>query len=390
MRNHENRTTIMGIPVNNLRMNETVDRVMKMVDQYRIDHKKRLVATANVDFIINAHNRKAKQNGGKLLNILRKADLVTADGMPLVWLSKILGRPLKERVTGADMVPALARKAAKEGKSIYLFGGNNGSAKKTAEILSEENPMLKIAGVSSPMIDMEDNLENKIEIARINITKPDVLLIALGNPKQEIWHERYKKYMKVPVSIGIGGTFEFIAGDTSRAPEWMQKHGLEWMYRMMQDPGRLIKRYMIGLFAFNLMVLPQIIMNSLTVFARRFISTPKKASPQKLGVIGMTAQPIWHHLSRIPGVWLEHNPATDTQLLKINFQDVRILTALDIFNLVNALFVARQMNMIFYTYNIGWLPGFLMRVYKVYDLIHDVEVYRPLNIAPHSAELAAA
>jgi len=237
---------LLGIPVDNLDLKKAMNRIMTMVDKYKIDGRKRLVATANVDFIVNAHDKKDIKNPNGLLSILRKADMVTADGMPLVWLSRLLGHPLKERVTGADMVPALAEKAAAEGKSIYLFGGQGNSAKRTAQILKARHPKLKIAGYSAPYIDMDDHIENKIEIARINITEPDILLIALGNPKQEVWFDRYKKYIRVPVSMGIGGTFEFISGQTNRAPQWMQKTGVEWLYRMTQDPKRLIRRYAKG------------------------------------------------------------------------------------------------------------------------------------------------
>lgn len=246
-------TVILGVPVDNLNMNLAVDRIMNMIGQYAVDKKERLVATANVDFIVNANRKERPETIDSLRSILRNADLVTADGMPLVWLSQLLGTPLSERVTGADLVPELAKRAAEQGKSIYLLGGKNGSAKATAKILQARHPSLKIAGFSAPMIDLDDEMENIIEIARINITAPDILLIALGNPKQEFWFERYRDSLKVAVSIGVGGTFEFIAGMTSRAPVWMQKGGVEWMYRITQDPGRLIKRYANGLFSFNVM-----------------------------------------------------------------------------------------------------------------------------------------
>lgn len=249
-----NRVTSLGVPVDNLSKQETVAKVMGFIDQYAIDKTPRLVATLNVDFLVNSLGfSPSKPRHPELLNILRNADLITADGFPIVLLSKISGYPLKERVTGADLVPALAAKAAQTGKSIYLLGGAQGSAEKAATKLTTDYPGLVIAGTSAPMIATEG--ENMMDwcqddakiVSAINDSKADILLLALGNPKQELWFNRNKHRLLVPVSIGVGGTFEFLIGMVSRAPLWMQNNGMEWLYRIAQDPKRLIKRYTIGL-----------------------------------------------------------------------------------------------------------------------------------------------
>ncbi len=364
------RSVLLGVPVDNLDMDQTLGKIFDMVSKYAEDSKTRLVATANVDFMVNAHNRKDDENAKNLLSILRNADLVTADGMPLVWLSQLLGEPLKERVTGADMVPALAEKASLQGKSIYFFGGADGSARETAKIFKRLHPELKIAGFSAPMIDMEDEIENMVEIARINVTEPDILLIALGNPKQEFWFERYKKYMKVPVSIGVGGTFEFISGVTSRAPEWMQNTGLEWIYRMAQDPKRLINRYVRGLFSFNRMVIPLLLASSV---AKRLTPnrqlTPQQAS---MNADGNGEISLNNQLSQIHGLEIFVTQSANDQIINLDFKNVFALSNEDISNFMSVLLLAGKENIKINAFNLRFLSRMLMRVYKINDLLHPV------------------
>ncbi len=254
---------ILGIPVDNLTMREAVERIFSMIDAYQADRRPRLVATVNVDFLVNTLTwRLGRIRHPELMDVLRQADLVTADGMPLVLVSKLMGCPLKERVTGADLVPALAEEAAKRRKSIYFLGGRGDVATKAVSVLCRQYGDLRIAGVDSPFVHVEGEKLGDAEgtdreiVDRINAAQPDVLLIAFGNPKQEVWFNRNRARLRVPVSIGVGGTFEFIAGSVRRAPPWMQKTGLEWIFRITQDPGRLWKRYFVGFFKFGLMVWP--------------------------------------------------------------------------------------------------------------------------------------
>jgi N-acetylglucosaminyldiphosphoundecaprenol N-acetyl-beta-D-mannosaminyltransferase len=254
---------ILGVPVDNLTMDEAVEQIFSMVEGYRTDGRPRLVATVNVDFLVNTLTwRLGRIRHPELMDVLRRADLVTADGMPLVLVSRLLGCPLKERVTGADLVPALAAEAAGRGKSIYFLGGRGDVAERAAAVLQRQYPELVIAGIDAPFVHVEgEELGNAAKadreiVGRINDAKPDILLIAFGNPKQEVWFNRNRTRLRVPVSIGVGGTFEFITGSVRRAPAWMQKTGLEWVFRITQDPGRLWKRYFVGFFKFGLMVWP--------------------------------------------------------------------------------------------------------------------------------------
>ena len=257
---------ILGIPIDNLTMGETVERIHELVLAYRKDGKPRLVATVNVDFLVNTLRWFSPEpRHPELLAILQHADLVTADGMPIIWASKLLGTPLKERVTGADLVPRLATHAAEKKLAIYFLGGRGEVGQKAAETLAKKNPGMIIAGVDAPFVHVQgEELEHteaddNAIIQRINKTNPDILLVAFGNPKQEAWFQRNRCHLKAGVTIGIGGTFEFITGGVSRAPLWMQKRGFEWIHRLSQDPKRLWKRYFIGLFKFTVMILPIIL-----------------------------------------------------------------------------------------------------------------------------------
>lgn len=207
------------------------------------------VATLNVDFVANAVSGWPFGGNDELWGYLKNADLVTADGMPIVLLSRLLRRGLPERVTGADMVPAICRRCAEEGLSVYVLGGDKGAVAEAFEKLKIENGELRITGVDDSFVKLDREQPEIVE--RINAAKPDILFVALGNPKQELWMGRNLAKLDVGAVIGIGGTFNFIAGKVKRAPKWVQKSGLEWIYRIIQEPGRLWRRYAYGLVKFS-------------------------------------------------------------------------------------------------------------------------------------------
>jgi exopolysaccharide biosynthesis WecB/TagA/CpsF family protein/anti-anti-sigma factor len=257
-------TLILGIPVDDLSLASAVERTLALIADYRRDGRPRQVVTVNVDFLTNALGWTpwSAPRHPELLEILRRADLVTADGMPVVWLARLLGTPLQGRVTGADLTPALASAMAAGGQSLFLLGGQGDIGRLAAEKLVADHPGLRIAGVYSPFVHTEgeamlvSEADDAEIVARINAVEPDLLLIAFGNPKQEIWFHRNRHRLKAGVSIGIGGTFEFIVGRVARAPVWMQRTGLEWIWRISQDPKRLWKRYAVGLAKLAVMGVP--------------------------------------------------------------------------------------------------------------------------------------
>ena len=236
-------TSLFSIPVARVTHDEAVSKIIEMAKTR--DGRAKFVATLNVDFVANAVSAWPFKGDGELWGYLKKADLVTADGMPLVVLSRLLRKPLPERVTGADMVPALCERAAKEGLSVYVLGGDKDALDEAFKRLAA----VKVAGLDPAFVKLDS--PDPAIVERINAANPDILFVALGNPKQELWMGRNLASLRAGVVIGIGGTFNFIAGRVRRAPRWMQKSGLEWIYRISQEPGRLWRRYAYGLVKFS-------------------------------------------------------------------------------------------------------------------------------------------
>jgi exopolysaccharide biosynthesis WecB/TagA/CpsF family protein len=226
--------SILGTPIDRLTRQETLARICCFVHEGGFHQ----VATANTDFLVNA------LQDPELSTVLLSADLVTPDGMPIVWAARALRSGLPERVTGADIVPEIAEMAARCGFSVFLLGARESVARRAAERLKLDYPDIQIAGCLSPPSAALDDLDSPALLQQIQAAKPDILLVAFGNPKQEKWIYRHRKELQsVSVCMGVGGTFDFLAGEYQRAPMWMQRHGLEWLHRLAQDPTRLWKRY---------------------------------------------------------------------------------------------------------------------------------------------------
>ena len=250
---------LFGIPVARVTQPEAVERIIAIAKSHRNciadgradlrPAKPAFVATLNVDFVSNAVSGWPFGGNDELWGYLKNADLVTADGMPIVLLSRLLRRGLPERVTGADMVPAICRRCAEDGLKVYVLGGDKDAVSEAFAKLSDTPAPSLLVGHDDSFVKLDQDQPEIIE--RINAAKPDVLFVALGNPKQEIWMGRNLAKLDVGAVIGIGGTFNFIAGRVKRAPRWVQKSGLEWIYRIIQEPGRLWRRYAYGLVKFS-------------------------------------------------------------------------------------------------------------------------------------------
>ncbi len=229
---------VLGIPFNDVSFKDVVDwteqRVRSRCPGY--------IATANMDFIMQAWRDPEQQR------ILLEADLVVADGIPIVWLSRLMGFGLKERVTGSDLVPMFAELCAREGFSLYGLGGAPGVAEKATACLVERYSGLRIAGCYSPPKADVLSMNNAEILAKLDAANPDILLVAFGAPKQEKWVNMHIRNWRVPVSIGIGGSLDFLAGTQKRAPQFVQKCALEWLWRMLSDPPRLFRRYVSNIF----------------------------------------------------------------------------------------------------------------------------------------------
>ena len=225
-------------------LNVRVDRVdfaaaMEHVRRAIQLRRPRQIVTVNVDFIKLA---KADSAYRRLINT---ADLSVADGMPLLWAARLIGAPLPERITGTDLVLGCAQMAALEGHRLFLLGAAPGVAEQAATELQRRFPGLTVCGIYAPPFGPWAEDEDRRIVERVQAARPDVLFVAFGAPRQDVWIREHMAELNVPVSIGIGGTLNFLAGKIRRAPQWMQDFGLEWLYRVVQEPGRLWKRYLL-------------------------------------------------------------------------------------------------------------------------------------------------
>ena len=241
---------LLGTPIDTVTMTEAMTRVEEFIAVGRTTGKAHQIATVNADFVVKS------LHDSQLQHILQQADMATADGMPLVWGARLLGVPIQGRVTGVDMVSAMAERAAQRGYSIYFLGAAPGVAQQAADELCRRYPGLRVAGVAAPSAVQIAQGDPSI-VAACREADPDILLVALGNPKQEKWIYSHAGELSVPVMMGVGGSFDFIAGITKRAPEWMQETGLEWLHRLVSEPRRLWKRYAVDLVGFGFFFLWQ-------------------------------------------------------------------------------------------------------------------------------------
>ncbi len=198
------------------------------------------VVTPNVDHVCLCHR------SDEFRETYRHAFLRLPDGVPIMWTSRLAGVPLRRKLSGSDLLPRLCARAAEGGFSVFFLGGAPGTADKTAEILTRRHPSLKVAGTDCPNFGFEKDPEAlRRTIDRVRSAQPGVCFVALGSPKQELWMMRHYAELEVPVCIGVGATFDFISGRVRRAPAAVQNMGLEWFWRLMQEPRRLWRRYLV-------------------------------------------------------------------------------------------------------------------------------------------------
>ncbi len=209
------------------------------------------IMTANLDFF----QRFSESTDFRTL--CQKADVVVADGTPLVWASRLQGTPLPERVTGSDLVWSLTERVAKNGQALFLLGGNPGAAEGAAARFKELYPGIRIAGTASPMVSVHPSDSEIEEVsALIEASQPDVVYVALGTPKTEHLISALRVRFPKVWWMGVGISLSFVTGEVSRAPLWMQRVGLEWFHRLLQEPKRMIPRYLGNIpFAFRLLFL---------------------------------------------------------------------------------------------------------------------------------------
>lgn len=226
----------LGISVNNLSCAEAE----QAIEQCILEKQKAYVVEVNTDVMMKI------EKDACLKKITEEADLVLVDGQPLVWVSRFLKQPVKEKVSGSDLSLALCALAAKKGYTIFILGGKEGVAQQAKARMEAQYPGLQVAGTYAPPLGFEKD-EGELERIRQRISQagPDVVLACFGCPKQEKWiYENYRA-IRATVFLCAGATVDFLAGQVKRAPAWVSRMGMEWFYRFLKEPRRLFKRYFV-------------------------------------------------------------------------------------------------------------------------------------------------
>ncbi len=230
------RVPLGRIYAHRLRFEEALDAIVELA------HARRggTVVTPNVDHVVLAERDDA------LVAAYQHAALSLVDGKPLQWLGRALGRPFPDKISGSDLVAPLAERAAREGLSLFLLGAQEGVGARAAKALVARSPSLRIAGVLSPPLGFDaDPTRNREVIAAVHEAAPSLVLVALGAPRQELWMEAHRQALAPAILLGIGATLDFLAGDKVRAPRMLSELGLEWAFRLAQEPRRLAHRYLV-------------------------------------------------------------------------------------------------------------------------------------------------
>ena len=224
----------LGVPLAPLTASQVIEAADSLIQARRPSYF--ITANLNYAMLTGRHH--------DLADINRDAAFIVADGMSLVWAARRQGTPVPERVAGSDLIFELSRLAANRGYRIYLLGGQPGVAEQASKNLVVRYPGLKIAGTESPWFATMNEIENTRLVDRVRASGADLLLVALGQPKGERWiHQNYQA-MQVPLSVQVGASLDFAGGQIRRAPSWMQEAGLEWVFRLAQEPRRLTRRYL--------------------------------------------------------------------------------------------------------------------------------------------------
>lgn len=236
-----NQVKLFDINFDNLTMLEAINRIEDTVESNKKNNQCSYVVTPNVDHIVNTYkNEKFKQ-------VYDNADLILVDGMPIVQASRVLKSELKEKVSGSDLTPELFKLAQKKQYKVFIFGSREGVADLAIQKIQKDfNYDFPIKGFSPPFGFEKDPIVLQECIQKIVDYQPDMLLVSLGSPKGEFFIYNHLSELKVPVSLQIGASIDFIAGTVKRAPVWMQKSSLEWFYRFVKEPKRMFRRYFIN------------------------------------------------------------------------------------------------------------------------------------------------
>lgn len=229
------RRDLFGVEVDALDMDDTVDRIMTLIDQrVQVQH-----------VVLNASKVVMLSKDAKLRSVIRACPVVNADGQSVVIASRLLRRPLPERVAGIDLFVELVKRSAENGRSVYFLGARDDVLEEMVSRFRTQYPTLRIAGFRNGYWDNDAEV-----VEQVHAAQPDLLFVAIPSPRKEFWLAEHLGTLGVPFAMGVGGSFDVLAGKVKRAPKWVQRIGCEWVYRLVQEPRRMWKRYLVGNTAF--------------------------------------------------------------------------------------------------------------------------------------------
>ncbi len=243
------RVNTLGVGVCHVSMAEAVEAVIQMAKS----------GESHYVCVSNVHTVMMCQQNPEYLRIHNEAAMVVPDGRPLGWFQQLQGYNQRERVYGPDLMLAVCERSVAEGFSHYLYGGREGVPEKLAQTLQARFPGLKVAGCYSPPFRALTPEEDEADVKRINESGADILWVGLGAPKQELWMGRHFRRVNVPVMLGVGAAFDFHTGLVRQAPNWMQRSGLEWLFRFWVEPRRMWRRYVFNNPAFLVLAACQLL-----------------------------------------------------------------------------------------------------------------------------------
>jgi N-acetylglucosaminyldiphosphoundecaprenol N-acetyl-beta-D-mannosaminyltransferase len=253
MKREGERIEIFGVEISAINMDDAIAAIEQWIEQ----------RTPHYVCIRDAHGVIASRKDSRLCEIHKQAGLVTPDGMPLVWLSRWLGATRVERVYGPDLMRAISARSPTHGYRHFYFGGAPGIADRLAASLAAANPGLNVVGTLCPPFRAFTPEEDADMVARINSTAPDIVWVGLSTPKQEYWMASHIHQINASVLIGVGAAFDFLAGTKRQAPTWMQRNGLEWLFRLCTEPRRLWRRYLHIVPRFLILAIGEIVRRAL-------------------------------------------------------------------------------------------------------------------------------
>jgi N-acetylglucosaminyldiphosphoundecaprenol N-acetyl-beta-D-mannosaminyltransferase len=244
----DDRTDILGVGVSSITLDDAVTTIERWISE----------RAHNYVCIAGVHGVMESRRDQRLRRIHNEAGLVTPDGMPLVWFSRLCGKKRTDRVYGPDLMRRMTAISSLCGYRQFYYGGAEGVADKLKHVLITAHPELDVAGSLCPPFRELTPEEDRAVVAAINAARPDIIWVGLSTPKQEFWMANHLDRIEAPVMVGVGAAFDFLAGTKRQAPMWMQRHGLEWFYRLCSEPRRLWRRYVYIVPGFTILAIAEL------------------------------------------------------------------------------------------------------------------------------------